>query len=155
MRARDFVINLHTDFPIATKQPFDRHGAGSSVVIMLLPAISYPGAMCISEPNNFMDNISWSRWINYPRHSWFETVDPQRRLACPYKFFLANNWEGSIFEVITAFFMMPAVVTKKYLGELCACSDIGAIGIHCQFFVFLYWRILQPVLLISLVFGGF
>ncbi len=83
LRTRDFVINLHTDFPIVTKQPFDRYGAGSSVMIMLLPAISYPGVMCIGEPLVFRDNTSWSRCINYLRRSWFETVDAQRRWGQP------------------------------------------------------------------------
>lgn len=50
LRTKDLKRNLKTDFPTAARQPFDRHGAGPDVMIMLLTALNYQRIAYVWEP---------------------------------------------------------------------------------------------------------
>lgn len=54
LRTEDLKRNLKTDFPTATPQPFDQHGAGPDVMIMLLTSRSYPRIAVVSNPEVFL-----------------------------------------------------------------------------------------------------
>lgn len=146
LRTRDLVSNLHTDFPTATKQQFDRHGAGPDIMIMLLTAFSYPGVMCICDPlvffrvhansftainaNNAVSmgytsaiayflrtNVGWYQWLMYLTRSWFETVREQGLWISPFRFLRANEGKGSWFEVLLGLIIIPFIVAKKIFGR--------------------------------------
>jgi glycosyltransferase involved in cell wall biosynthesis len=50
IRTEDIKKNLHTTFPTAAPQRFDKHGAGPDVMILLLTAKQYPFIFAIARP---------------------------------------------------------------------------------------------------------
>jgi glycosyltransferase involved in cell wall biosynthesis len=144
LRTIDLIRNLHTNFPTATPRPFDRHGAGPDVMIMLLTVISYSKVMCISTPlvffrahagsfsisntNNEVSmgytsaiayylrkNESWYCWVNYLMRSWLSNVSNQRRWINPITFLRSNEGHGSFFEVFVGMAIMPFLVAGKFM----------------------------------------
>lgn len=155
LRTKDLLANLHDNFPTTTPQPFDRHGAGPDVMIMLLTAMSYPGVMCIESPlvffrvhassftamntNNAVSagyvsaiafflrkNGGWHLWLKYVVRCWVETMRAQRHWINPLRYLRAHEGNGSIVEVFLGGLILPFILGKKTFRKIS--RDLLALG---------------------------
>ena len=142
LRTIDLIRNLHSNFPTATPRPFDRHGAGPDVMIMLLTAAAYPKVMCISDSlvffrvhsgsftisnnNNevsagytsaisyhLMGSGKWLSWICYLTGAWLHEVKNRKHWINPIKYLESNEGNGSILELLFLVLIAPLLSAKK------------------------------------------
>lgn len=129
LRTQDLLKNLHTDFPTATPRPFDRHGAGSDVMLSLLTTLSYPRVAYISEPLVYFRMHSGSLtianagnevssayisilayylrnnedrlvWSIYVTRAWLSTLWRTRKWTSLKIFLKAHEGDGSVGELV-------------------------------------------------------
>ena len=123
IRTSDLRNNLHIQFPTATYRNFEKNGAGSDVMIMLLTAYKYPYVSRISKPlvffrmhnesitienknneviNGYTSAISFflksirhdeKNWIKYLAYDWSRRIKHERKWISPVKHI--NEFEGN------------------------------------------------------------
>jgi glycosyltransferase involved in cell wall biosynthesis len=147
LRTKDLTMNLHTNIPTCTPQPFDQHGAGPDIMIMLLTAKSYSKVVCISDPlvffrahsgsfsilnlNNEVSmgyraaksyylrkNESWFLWINFIACSWLSDVKRIKSWVNPKIFLRTNEGHGSLFEMFVVMALTPFLILRKLSKSL-------------------------------------
>ena len=125
IRTKDLRANLHTDFPTATPRPFDKHGAGPDVMILLLTAERYPcvihhpmplvyfrahgGSFTISNANNQVPQgykSSFSHylinykgrapWLRYLADGWLRQLRADRKWVPPKSYLIEFEGNGSL-----------------------------------------------------------
>lgn len=144
LRTEDLKCNLKTGFPTATPQPFDQHGAGPDVMMMLLTSLSYPRIAVVSAPVVFLrshsgsftiadtggrvrdgyqaafsyflrNNAGYVAWMKYVSLLWVKTVVREKR-PVSLKAFL-SGYEGTerTSEAVLAFFVAIWAVLETML----------------------------------------
>lgn len=127
LRTEDLKRNLKTDFPTATPQPFDRHGAGPDVMIMLLTALSYRRIAYVRDPEVFFrahpdsftvsnaeglvqdgyqatfcfflrHKVGYLNWMKYVSLMWLQSMKRKKKLIGLRQFLLEREGTGQISE---------------------------------------------------------
>lgn len=147
LRTKDLIKNLHTDFPTATPRPFDCHGAGPDVMILLLTASFYLRVECISDPLVFFrshagsftvsntnndvanghtsaisyylkNNESWLLWLYYLVRLWISDVRRQKIWINPKSYLKTNEGHGSLIEILVGFAVVHYFIVSKIVGQV-------------------------------------
>jgi glycosyltransferase involved in cell wall biosynthesis len=134
LRTEDLKRNLKTGFPTATPQPFDQHGAGPDVMIMLLTSRSYPRVAIVSDPEVFLrshpgsftvndtggrvqdgyqaafsyflrGSAGYLAWMKYVSLLWVQTVGREKRPVNLRAFLSGYEGTGRMSEAVLAFFV--------------------------------------------------
>lgn len=142
LRTKDLVNHLHDQFQTSTPRPFDRHGAGPDVMIMLLTSENYPKVMCIREPlvffrihndsftisnlNNeislgYVSAISYFLYKNKKKYfflkfvvdSWLSSMIQQKHWINLGLYLKINEGRGSFFEIFCGFLLLPFLLLLK------------------------------------------
>lgn len=129
IRTKDLQKNLHFNFPTATARPFEKHGAGPDVMIMLLTAETYPSVCSIKSPlvyfrahsgsftiknenmqvfDGYVSAISYYlsknessiELVKYLAKQWVSRIRISRSLISPKKFVVGNNGPDSLLSVV-------------------------------------------------------
>lgn len=147
LRTEDLKRNLKTEFPTATPQPFDRHGAGPDVMIMLLTAMNYQRIAHVRDPQVFFrihpdsftvtnaggliqngyqaafcfflrHNAGDLDWIKYVSLIWFQTMQRERKLFGLRTFLLEREGTGQFSECALAIIFAIYVALKSQLRRI-------------------------------------
>jgi len=132
IRTKDLLNNLHFDFPTTTPRPFDKHGAGPDVMLMLLTAESYSSVASIATPlvyfrahdgsfsveNSSMQifdgyasalcyylslKYKYSLYIKYTAKMWLKRMRSVQSFINPADFIAAHNGEYNFLSIIMLF----------------------------------------------------
>ncbi|MEP0202526.1 MAG: glycosyltransferase family 2 protein [Halioglobus sp.] len=146
IRTRDLLANLRTDFPTATPRPFDQHGAGPDVMILLLTAEKYPCVLRISAPLVFfrahggsfsienasdqvakgyasalshylVKNKGRAPWMRYLARGWLRQLRVERKWVTPKKYLIEYEGKGRISEQFALVFFSLLVVLAHMLSR--------------------------------------
>jgi glycosyltransferase involved in cell wall biosynthesis len=127
IRTKDLLSNLHMDFATSTKRPFDKHGAGPDVMILLLTADNYNfvehisdplvffrahvGSFTVSNENNqvsqayrsalsyyLLNNNDQGLWIRYSARGWLGQMKSIRKWIPPKQYLIEYEGNGSYYE---------------------------------------------------------
>jgi glycosyltransferase involved in cell wall biosynthesis len=130
IRTKDLLSNLHMDFATSTKRPFDKHGAGPDVMILLLTADNYNfvehisdplvffrahgGSFTVSNENNqvsqgytsalsyyLLNNNGQGSWIRYLAKGWLSQMKGIRKWVHPKQYLIEYEGKGSYYEQVT------------------------------------------------------
>ena len=147
LRTKDLIKNLYFDFPTATPQRFDHHGAGPDLMIMILTLENYSKLTWISTPLVFFraheDSFSISnsnnevimsytsiiayhlhkkssnfRWLYYLAWTWLTIVRNHKLWINPIVFLRTNEGKGSITEILISMLFMPALFMKIVINRI-------------------------------------
>jgi len=127
IRTKDLLSNMHMDFATTTKRPFDKHGAGPDIMILLLTADNYkfvehvsdplvffrahPGSFTVSNKNNqvsqgyrsalsyyLLNNNGQGSWIRYAAKGWLSQMRSIRKWVPPKQYLIEYEGNGSYYE---------------------------------------------------------
>jgi glycosyltransferase involved in cell wall biosynthesis len=129
IRTSDLLANLYLSFPTFLPQPYDRHGAGPDVLLLLLTAESYPRVAHVSTPLVFFRihdgsfsilNVDRSvflgyrsalayylilsgrrkRWLRFVAYHWYDEVRRARKWVPVRRFLIELEGHGGVWECL-------------------------------------------------------
>ncbi|MDD5056760.1 MAG: glycosyltransferase family 2 protein [Sideroxydans sp.] len=147
LRTADLKKNLHTSFPTSTPRPFERHGAGPDVMILLLTASQYLKVAYLEEPLVFFRNHAESfsaantnnsvsesyisaiayhlknacggkYWMRYLSGMWLVETIRAKRWVNPRLFLKTNEGEGSIKEILAGMLFVIRYIASKLIRKV-------------------------------------
>jgi glycosyltransferase involved in cell wall biosynthesis len=147
MRTYDLINNLHIDFPTVTKQPFEKHGAGPDVMLLLSTADNYKyvqflhvplvffrahsGSISITNREDLVrrgyiaifcyylkKNSRLSLWSRYVASLWLKSLIFERKISGLRKFSIVLEGSGSAIESVLLMLSLPYVVLRALKRKL-------------------------------------
>jgi len=145
-RTNDFRQNLKTDFPTATKQPFDMHGAGPDVMTMLLTALDYKRIAYVNSPEVYFrshsgsftitnaggliqsgysaaicfflrNHVGYLIWAQYVSLLWLQNMRRKKKLLSLRSFLLDHEGNGHFYEIGLAAIFSLSEASKQLIGR--------------------------------------
>lgn len=149
IRTADLRANLHAEFPTAVSQPFDRHGAGPDVMIMLLTAEKYDhviympsplvffrahsGSFSVSNKDDLVqlgyravfayyikNRLGRSSWLDFVANVWLRNLVLNRRWVGIKNYLLGLEGEGSVAEQLAMLGVVLCIILQKILKKIFA-----------------------------------
>ncbi|MFZ2974187.1 MAG: glycosyltransferase family 2 protein [Ferribacterium limneticum] len=147
LRTKDLIVSLRESLPTATPRPFDMHGAGPDLMIMLLTMDHYASVVFIREPLVFFRNHAESftvlnsngkivdgynsaialylksqgryfAWMCYVSRIWSSRVWRQKKLISPALVLVEYEGSGSLFESVVFIIIFPVLLINLFINKM-------------------------------------
>jgi glycosyltransferase involved in cell wall biosynthesis len=148
IRRKDFLSNLHTNFPTSTPRPFDRHGAGPDVMVLLLTLEKYkyvaniaqplvyfrahPDSFSIANSSNqinegydsaiayyLFNKTGYFPWVSFVAKSWLRRIKKEQRWLNPTEYLMGHEGKDSFRDIfIMIVFAIGHVINYAFLSFL-------------------------------------